>query len=140
MASWRQWVVWLPVSVAFGITITMASFGLDSLDDGPATLLFLITMCLIGTVQGLVIGLIAILARKLAVRAVTGPLSTWSSTAKIAVYAIAAAGAVAMAVGLYMSIAASASTNSPSIVWPAAFVAAVAAASSAAASVRERTA
>jgi len=124
--------MWLPVSVAFGIAITVASFGPDALDGGPAAPLFLIIMFLIGTVQGLVIGLIAILAGKLADRVITGPLSSWSRPAKVAVFAMAAGGAVATAVWLYMHLVEQHYIDEPSVTGPVAFVAVVAAVSAAA--------
>jgi hypothetical protein len=123
--------MWLPVSVAFGITI-VAGFELDAIGTNPATLIFLLIMFLIGATHGLVIGLVAILAGKLADRAIAGPLSSWSRPAKVAVLALTAGGAVATVVWLYMHLEQSSALDAPSIAGPVAFVALVATVSAAA--------
>ncbi|MFD4184150.1 hypothetical protein [Rhodococcus sp. NPDC058514] len=117
--------MWLPVSVAFGITIT-AGFGLDAIDAAnPATAIFLLIVFIVGTIHGLVIGLVAIVAGKLAGRVIAGPLSSWRRPSKVAVFAMAAGGAVATAVWLYMHFA-SQRIDGPSVAGPVAFVAVVA--------------
>lgn len=128
MMSWTRWVIWLPVAVTFGIVVTVVGFGFDSFDAKPATLLFLLIMVLLGTVFGLIVGLVAVISVRFADRLVAGPLSPCGTVAKIAVHALVAAIAVAVAVWIYTAVT-PAGTNEPSAILPIALVSVVASAS-----------
>lgn len=63
LLSWRRRVLWLPITNAFGVVITVYGFGLDAGASSSGAFLFTPLMIGPGIILGPVIGLIAILPR-----------------------------------------------------------------------------
>ncbi|MET3960001.1 membrane protein YdbS with pleckstrin-like domain [Rhodococcus sp. OAS809] len=128
--------VLLPVAVTFGIIITVVGFGPDAVaSGGGSSFVFVAIMLVVAIAQGLIIGLIAVLATKLAYRATAGPAAASRSRMRISLAALLSSGAVAAAVLLYMSVAPQ-RVDHPSIAVPVIVIALVAGLSAAIAVLR----
>jgi hypothetical protein len=103
MKSWHRWVLWLPVVLAFALVMTIGQFGFTQLVESPATVVFGGMMLVIALVQGLLMGLVAVVGARIA---------------------------VAVAFMIYLNLTAP-RTDSPTIVAPVIIVAIVAAVSGA---------
>lgn len=126
MRYWQRWVLWLPVAMTFGVTIAVAGFGLGAITSSPGAFVFTLFVALVAAIQGLLLGLVVIVATKLVNRMTNGPLSTWRPLSKIILHAATAGVLVAPIVAVYMSLAPP-RIDHPSIVGPVLVVALVAA-------------
>ena len=131
MKAWHSWVLWLPVVLVFALVMTIGQFGLTQLVESPAAVVFGGMMLVIALVQGLLMGLVAVVGARIADRICGRATSHRSSFhATLLVHALVVGGAVAVAFMIYLSLTAP-RTDSPAIVAPVIIVAVVAAVSGA---------
>lgn len=131
MTSWHKWVLWLPVILTFAVVVTVGGFGLEELASSPATIVFGAMMMLIAIVQGWLVGLVAVLAARIADRIWKGTVSRRASLYPVLlVHALIVGGAVAVAVVIYLNLTAPRTGDLP-IVGPVFVIAVVAAVSGA---------
>lgn len=131
MKSWHRWVLWLPVVLAFALVMTIGQFGFTQLVESPATVVFGGMMLVIALVQGLLMGLVAVVGARIADRVCRDATSQPNSLyVALLVHALVVGGAVAVAFTIYLNLAAP-RNDSPTIVAPVIIVAIVAAVSGA---------